>query len=529
MQKHSKRGRGLPGGTRNANRRVPSACTSLVYSIPELIEFGDGYVGDPDLRYLRDSYLSKFADPAPASAAARRQAAIDKFVSIDDRNKVTNARISTVDEGFNILPRVSISSFLTFARKLVARILGPLNDELVLGSFSSGASTSKRRAFAQPARKFVDMADVTDSAELYVNLIHANSPVIRRYGAFTRLNRVKGNILFTVPKKDDIDRCACKEPDINMYLQKGVGSHIRRRLKRFGIDLNDQSRNRSLARTGSITNQLATVDMSSASDSISIEVVRSLLPRDWFDYLNDIRSHHTDIDGTFRQLGMFSSMGNGFTFELESLIFLALARTVAYFEGIPGIISIYGDDLIIPSCLFDMCEFVFSWFGFAINRDKSFHNGPFRESCGGHYYLGRDITPFYLKRPAIRLTDVIRVANQLRKWGTRSGRDIAMPSIYNIWTQLASYVPRRYWGGYDLELDTQLVAPCDPKSRLFRVTRSLRLPPTGEYLEWHNSVWNRTVEPEVGFDPVEDSRFCESRRVRKGDRRRGVSFYQETD
>ena len=208
---------------------------------------------------------------------------------------------------------------------------------------------------------------------------------MKQYGIFSSLSEVKGNVLFTVPKKTDIDRCACKEPDINMFLQKGVGNHIRSRLRKHAINLNDQSRNRRLAQEGSVAlGQLATIDLSSASDSISIEVVRLLLPNEWFEYLNDIRSHFTEIDGENHRLEMFSSMGNGFTFELESLIFFVLCRAVQYFTGTPGVLSVYGDDIVLPSEIFYDAEFVLRKFGFSVNSDKSFHTGPFRESCGGH-------------------------------------------------------------------------------------------------------------------------------------------------
>jgi hypothetical protein len=93
-----------------------------------------------------------------------------------------------------------------------------------------------------------------------------------------------------------------------MYLQKGVGNHIRRRLRRVGVNLNDQSVNRSLARMGAATGEVATLDLSSASDTVTIEAVRLLLPDDWFLYLNDIRSQEVLVEGTYVRTEMFSSM-----------------------------------------------------------------------------------------------------------------------------------------------------------------------------------------------------------------------------
>ena len=151
---------------------------------------------------------------------------------------------------------------------------------------------------------------------------------------------VNGNVMFTVPKNSEIDRCACKEPDLNMFLQKGFGNQIRYLLKKkAGVDLNNQLINRELARVGSVDGSLMTVDLSSASDSVTSALVGRLLPPDWFWYLDLVRSPVTMIDGEVHLNEMFSSMGNGFTFELESLLFYAITRATAYFGGWNGHIS----------------------------------------------------------------------------------------------------------------------------------------------------------------------------------------------
>jgi hypothetical protein len=347
--------------------------------------------------------------------------------------------------------------------------------------------------------------------------------------SFTSLREVEGSVLFTVPKKTDIDRCACKEPDVNMFLQKGVGRHIRRRLLRFNINLNDQSINRDLARLGSADSSLATVDLSSASDLISHGVVKLLLPSMWYEYLNDIRSHVVEIEGETHRMEMFSSMGNGFTFELESLIFFALMRSVAYFEGVPGVVSIYGDDIVFPSGMYDLSCFVLEKFGFLVNKDKSFAEGPFRESCGGHYYNGRDVTPFYLKREATRLTDVIRVANQLRRWAfADNSRQYEHPRLFSSWKQLAELVPKDLWGGYDYSVDTKLVSPPVLNSKiLVRITEEKELDEIGKYLHWHNTNWNRTSPPEGETEALSTNQICRKRRAPRGAPVCPDWFYQE--
>lgn len=525
MHKHRTYKRSGDRRWRDANVRLPESASNLIISLLDEEGWGNDFAVD----YLRSEYLSKYCDEGLTPASQRRSRAIEKWLSTENTNRLTNSRLANIDPGYNILPRVTYSAFLKFARRIVSSVLGPLNDKIVLGAFSGGASTSRRRHESLPAFKFADKADATASAMCFIDILYREAPLMRQFNVFSLLNEVEGAKLFTVPKKTDIDRCACKEPDVNMFLQKGVGRHIRSRLNRFGINLNDQSINRSLARKGSLDGSLATIDLSSASDTITIEAVRALLPTDWFEYLNDIRSPVVEVDGRNVRTEMFSSMGNGFTFELESLIFYALVRTVTYFENVPGVVSVYGDDIICPSQAYDMVTWVLSEFGFSVNTSKSFHTGPFRESCGGHYHLGVDVTPFYLKRKPTNLTDLIRVLNQIRRWAHADEiRQYALPATYNMWLRLAEFVPKELWGGYDCALDTSLVSPGGPNKQLVRLSATREIPESGAYLHWHNSNWNRSSNDiKESFGALSTNNRCRSRRAPKGAPHCSALFHQE--
>lgn len=523
MQKH----RMYTGNSKwhDANLVLSQTTIDYISSIGDLI--GSLDPSNFACSYLKEEYLSKCCDDSIVSSETRRAAAIQKWLDQEIKNKETNYNFLFRLPDYNILPFVTWRKFLKVARRIVYQVLGPLTNEIVIGSFSGGASTSRRRTVSSSAKKFVGKVDITEQAEYVIDVLHRECPLLRQYNTFTTLNRVEGAVLFTVPKKSEIDRCACKEPDINMYFQKGVGRHIRHRLRKFGIDLNDQSRNRGLALQGSLTNSLATIDLSSASDSITIECVRALLPDDWFEYLNSIRSQSVNVDGNTITTEMFSSMGNGFTFELESLIFYSIVRAASYVLGIPGIISVYGDDIICSSELYPSLEFLLPAFGFAVNGKKSYHDSPFRESCGGHYYSGIDVTPFYLKRPASRLTDLIRVANQLRSWILADVFRQYEIDVYPIWEKLKSLVPEDLWGGYDTAQDTILVCPGSPRMRLCRTSSRKAEPPLGSYLQWHNSNWNRSNSTEVELSFAQDTnQRCRKRRAPR-DHRCQRQFYQE--
>jgi len=168
----------------------------------------------------------------------------------------------------------------------------------------------------------------------------------------------------------------------------------------------------------------ATLDLEMASDTLCIELVRELIPPDCFDLLNTLRSHKGLLDGEEIHWNKFSSMGNGFTFELESMIFLSLSQACSDFHGVTrechqafgdgyAHLSVYGDDIIVPAILAERLIRLFRFTGFRVNTEKSFVSGPFRESCGEDYYEGTAVRPFYLKRKITRWKDVIFLYNGL--------------------------------------------------------------------------------------------------------------------
>lgn len=448
-------------------------------------------------RYLQQEVFSKFVSSDTDAPDIRRQRAINKWLSVERDNEATNDRLILTPEEYNILPRVSYVDFMDRCRLIIESIIGcvPPEDALI-GAFSGGASTSRPRTESHPANKYLGKAHATvRGLDTFCDLTAQEVSGWLIDGPLDDISTVPGNVMFTVPKKTDIDRVAAKEPDLNMFVQKGIGNVIRIFLSRIGINLRDQAKNRSLAREGSLTGALATFDLSSASDSVTRELVFQLLPVCWFTLLDSVRSPVTVIDGVEHRNHMFSSMGNGFTFELESLLFYAITKAICYFRGERGIVSVYGDDIICPSGIADLLPFVFQYLGFSVNPDKSFSTGSFRESCGGHYFNGIDITPFYVKAPLDKLTDVIHHANQLRHWAVIPGTTVLDPSVYDIWVWLRSFVPERLWGGWDTSFKYQLVTD----NRKYLVERFFRLSEKsankkhgiGGYYHWLNTTWDR--------------------------------------
>jgi hypothetical protein len=494
-----------------------------------ITELGMSSPEDFKTQYLVKSVFSKFVSQDTDPDNVRRQRAIFKWLCAEANNAATNDRLSHIDGEYNILPRVTYDTFMDRVRSIVVDVLGDtVSEEALRGSFSGGASTSRRRTESHPSSKYLGEAHITDRALPWITALIGEYSLWHEYGGLQDLTVVPGNVLFTVPKSTSIDRCAAKEPDLNMYMQKGAGDFIRKRLRFHGIDLNDQTKNQNLARRGSIDGTLATLDLSSASDSISCRLVEECLPTLWWSFLSDLRSPRTLIEGEWHENEMFSSMGNGFTFELESLLFYAFARATAWSLGVPGIISVYGDDIIVPTEIAHELTFVLQVLGFATNIDKSFIDGPFRESCGGHFISGFDVTPFYVKAPILRLVDLIHVCNSIRKWAdVKNGMPILCPLVYDMWLELASHVPDIFWGGYDCSDKSRLVSPPRVKNpRRLVAKRHKKSTGDGGYLYAHN-LMDSTSSLE---DPV-SQRVIESKSYKVKPARRNEPltrlFYEE--
>lgn len=219
----------------------------------------------------------------------------------------------------------------------------------------------------------------------------------------------KGSCLSTVPKNKDKHRTIATEPLGNMSLQLAAGIYIEGALKRCGINISDQQpKNKLLAYQGSRDGSLCTIDLKDASDRITPLLIKTLWPTEWYYLFMAIRSPEIEIDFLGRKksvtLNMMSTMGNGFTFPMMTLTLLALlyGAEASVGQARSGYVdlskhAVFGDDIICPNEHFELVTSVLRDAGLKVNSDKSFSTGWFRESCGGDYYKGYDVTPFYVE------------------------------------------------------------------------------------------------------------------------------------
>lgn len=253
---------------------------------------------------------------------------------------------------------------------------------------------------------------------------------------------VQGSRSSFVPKTTKTSRMISVEPTLNMFYQLGLGEIILMRLKRFfGLDLSTQATvNRYLAYIGSRVDAtfgdgFATIDLSSASDSISVQMVGTFVPPDWLSAMLALRSHQTSLSVGNKvvdeRLHMISTMGNGFTFPLQTAIFASIAAACVSLDddirmrprgfGLnhPGMFSVFGDDIIVPSKVFERTCSLLRVLGFTPNPEKSFGSGSFRESCGHDYYHGYNVRPVFLRKLDTD-TDLVVLTNLLVEWSARN-------------------------------------------------------------------------------------------------------------
>lgn len=267
----------------------------------------------------------------------------------------------------------------------------------------------------------------TTSKGLYTRYVHSllGSPSMlaaekQRRRCFEPFRVVAGSKMAFVKKDSRTSRIIGTEPLLNMLAQKAVAAFLECRLKRsFGINLADQQEyNKALARHASAFGDYATLDLSSASDTISMSFCRWALPPSFMRVLCDTRSPFIELpDGSSCELNMIAGMGCAFTFPLETLLFAHVVRAVYATLDISHKerINVFGDDIICLTQAADLVVRTLERYGFIVNAEKSFAAGPFRESCGGDYYLGRQVKPVYIRR-LNRKTDYISAFNRLRLW-----------------------------------------------------------------------------------------------------------------
>lgn len=264
--------------------------------------------------------------------------------------------------------------------------------------------------------------------------LHADN--IREAG-FSDVQSCERARLVCVPKTFTSLRTITVEPGVNQFLQQAYNAHLRKEIERCRVmstclALTTQLPNQDLAIEGSLTGDWVTVDLSSASDLLSTELVEAAFahrPR-FLSGIMSCRTPEVEIGNTNLVLKKYAGMGNATTFPVQSYCFALIALcsmikdnqvvTFGLLERLARRVRVFGDDIIIRTEHYpEFAKWIESC-GLRINHSKTFATGNFRESCGVDAYKGIKVTPIYLRfDPTTIATDtssfisVLSTCNQL--------------------------------------------------------------------------------------------------------------------
>ncbi len=383
---------------------------------------------------LKESLLKKFNQATKPSPDACR-AALDKFLAVNERMSKWELSLNHVQPDWELIGmlKAELKEFLDPSNE------GPIYSDyqlmFELGYAGPGASIGAKGCDFYTKMFASKLSTTKGLSDVWSTLVSRNAQLREAYSdpaCDVSHNVVDHNKLSFVNKNREIARTICTEPSVNMWMQLGMGAILHRRLRQvYGIDFSYQPEvNQRLARLGSLLDHVVTIDLESASDSLGMRMMDEVFPVRFMGMLRRLRSPSCRLpDGSLVPLSMVSTMGNGFTFPLQTLLFAASCSVVLKYLGIPRNsqgwcetrnMAVFGDDIIIDNRASRLLIHLLGLLGFAVNTEKTFVEGPFRESCGVDCFLGHDVRPVYIK--CLRsLQDAFVAVNKLNLWSAKTG------------------------------------------------------------------------------------------------------------
>lgn len=373
--------------------------------------------------YLIDSVIRKWI---PEDTKSADDAAYDSFMSANRRCKdwkfsperwsdhqLFDQMIDILDDFFHPSGELLVSSYfdiLMSGRPGPGVSVGGLGTSYYTKYFSSTLASTSPYLYDE-YRRYGNWIPFLSDAECL------------RYEKFGYPNIVDGSRCSFVPKTTKSSRMICIEPSVNMYYQLGLATLLEARLKSFfRIDLSSQPQvNSRLAQLGSIDGSYATIDLSSASDSVSLRLCDMVLPKWFFELLLHTRSRVAEVRSQRVPLFMLSTMGNGFTFPMQTIIFSSIVMACNINLGVDALdFSVFGDDIVCRREVYDQAIRLLKLLNFEANPSKTFKEGPFRESCGSDWFNGQPVRPVFIKKLDTPF-DIMVAINQLNDWTAYTG------------------------------------------------------------------------------------------------------------
>ena len=423
--------------------------------------------------YLAHSLFKKYNDKDRPSVEAC-SVALSKFLECNEANRTFDVKPEFTHQE-EIINDISdeIYSFWYVGDGRCTPLVSTFNTLYERGRLGNGSNRCARdndfytKVFDSP------LSSTSDDLSFIWEKLSASDP--RRFHAEQMRSRLygfrklEGNSLSFVNKNVTTARGIATEPTINMWFQLGMAAVLTDRLKsRYDISLDVQPEiNRAMARMGSMAGRFATIDMESASDLISLRLCERIFPKGMLTWLKLIRSPATRLPSGERvELHSISTMGNGFTFPLMTMLFCAVISVVYKRLGIPvkfgnseeRSFSVFGDDLIVVPEAVPLLYKTLALLGFRVNHTKSYVEGPFRESCGADFFLGAPVRGVYIKRLR-SVQDHVVAINGLNRWSAYTG--IQLPTLLGHLLRLHKKLAAVLYGPPDEADDSCVHVPLD--------------------------------------------------------------------
>jgi len=262
--------------------------------------------------------------------------------------------------------------------------------------------------------------------------------------------------LIAVPKTQKSPRLIASEPTAHQWAQQSLNEFLRQMTAkspiRSSVNFTSQEPNKELALQASATGTHATIDLSSASDRLSLWCVERFFRRNirLLEALHACRTRWlvNSIDERLSKyivLKKLAAQGAAFTFPTQTIIYATVAIGVMLhhlnlqpssmnIERMAREVRVFGDDIIVPIGVWETVASVLQTLGFEVSQSKTFGTGKFRESCGCDAYAGADVAPaYYLQnydpsRPT-SVSSVVEASNNFFKKGLWYTADWIMSTL----------------------------------------------------------------------------------------------------
>ena len=447
-------------------RKTGSSLPSFLRGFSELVfDPGTGILlEDPDIEAIRSirQLTLMFGKMLLPCSPERERKAMSEYVQCDKE----------VDFVDSILPDSDVSEFGRMGRLLFQSLFSSVDRDIYNGSIvpkhGPGATAEKLSSNGKYLTRY--WTDRLEKVFHVGDFLFPNSRYVDESfdGVdFLEPGSEMPSRVISVPKTQKAPRIIAIEPSSVQYVQQGLLESITRHTRRhftYGfISSDSQEPNQLLAQVGSSDGSLATLDLSEASDRVSLRLVSELLARNPLskEGILACRSLRADVPGEgIITLSKFASMGSALCFPLEAMVFLTICflgieeeqgyrfTKESDFLRFLGRVRIYGDDIIIPTEYVHTVVDRLEHFGAKVGRHKSFWIGRFRESCGKDFYDGHDVSVVKVRhnfpehrQHATEVISLVSLRNQFYEfgcWKAAAWLDVKLRKMLRYFPNIAS-------------------------------------------------------------------------------------------